>query len=572
MSYFSKIKDISWTEKTFKKYQYISLLLVLAGILISCIHLNYFYYSYDTPKWFVFDIITSLSIIYYFHNKQKILFSYLGLLILVFSYYMLISIIWAPNKMASVEFSLRFINAVLFIYLLAKQFNKKQLEVTFLKMCFWSALCFSLLFYFERYVLGHTNYNVGNYSPIGFMNNAGAVFNVWLPALVLYGIRQYQTNNRTLFIFCLITIIAVVSILLEAATRATIIGLITFELIVFLIVFRKTKKQAFLYLAISTILTLGMLAYKLSDSLQSDRLEGKLIGLSTNIVAASSTRIKLYKNTLNMTLDNPMGVGINNFEYIHPKYGRPGTKNASPYINEKQILITPHNIVLKIYSELGLIFGTVFVFILFYLLLQAFINALKGNHTDKWLFVGLAATLFHSMLSAVLLTPVSLFFSCMLISLILSRIQQPILKPRNSYTYIPVSIKALYFFVPVIFTTLIYSHYLSFTGYKQDNYKKMIQAIQLNPYNSRALYNLSYYELGKNRDAAQSLKYIDQFLRSYPNHISGLQIKAERHYQLKEYRQATQTIDSVLAFYPSFKTAIRLKSQINNKNTTDVTK
>ena len=39
---------------------------------------------------------------------------------------------------------------------------------------------------------------------------------------------------------------------------------------------------------------------------------------------ASSDRIIMYKNTLKMIIDNPFGVGLNNFEYIHPLYGQAG--------------------------------------------------------------------------------------------------------------------------------------------------------------------------------------------------------------------------------------------------------
>ncbi|WP_422381160.1 O-antigen ligase family protein [Marinicellulosiphila megalodicopiae] len=565
MSIIFTLKNYHWIKVFFTHHNYLNILFLCAGILISCIHLNVFYYSYDTPKWLIFDLVTSFCIIYFFKNKQTIIFSYFGVVVLLFIYYMLASIIWAANKTAAIELSLRFINAVLFIYFLINHFDKDKLQTIFLNTCFLSALAFSILFYFERYVLGHTNYNVGNYSPIGFMNNAGAVFNVWIPALILNSIKQFQRKNTFLLITVIITTIAIVSILMEAATRGTIIGLTIFEIIVFFMVFRKNKKRAFLYITITSLLLTGMVTYKLSDALQSGRLEGKFLALSTNLAAASDKRIQLYKNTWEMTLDNPMGVGINNFEFNHPKYGKPGTEFSSPYINENQILTTPHNLVLKIYSELGLLFGSVFVLILLYLLITAFINALKGCFIDKWLFVALGATLFHSMLSAVLITPVSLFFSCFLIGLIIIRIDYPIIQLSITTINIPKSVKGLYLITPFIFIALMYASYLSFTGYKQDNYEKMKQAILINPYHSRTLYNLSFYEIGANRDTTQSLFYIDQFLKSYPYHISGLQIKAERHYQLKEYRLATQTIDHLLHFYPSYQTANRLKLQINSK-------
>jgi hypothetical protein len=90
----------------------------------------------------------------------------------------------------------------------------------------------------------------------------------------------------------------------------------------------------------------------------------------------------------------------------------------------------------------------------------------------------------------------------------------------------------------------------------------MKRAVSINPYNARALYRLSFYELGANHNVEQSLTYIDQFLLGYPYHIAGLLIKSERHFQLKEYRLAENSINKLLSFYPTFKKAQRLKRQI----------
>ncbi len=548
-------------------------MLILSGALISCFHINLFYYSYDSPKWFIFEITTFALIIHFFFTspKKKLSFNFLGLTSLLLIYYMCISLIWAANKTAGIEFILHFINATLLIYVLLQKYDSARLISILLNTCFYSASAFCILFYFERYVLGHTNYNVGNYSPIGFMNNAGAVFNIWIPALILFIIKQYKIKNKTLLTSSIIITLLIVSILMEAATRGTIIGLSICELIIFAITFRKNKKMAFIYLAITTLLLSGMVTYKLFDALQSGRLEGKMLAISSNIADSSGQRIQQFKNTWAMTLDNPMGVGVNNFEFIHPKYGKPNTNDASPYINERQVLTSPHNLLLKIYSELGLVFGSIFAIMIIYLFINALINAMKGDYIDKWLFVGLGATFFHSMVSAVIITPVSLFFSAILMAVIIKRSTE-----LNSLTcidvilikrtvQIPATIQLIYLLTPLFFCATIASHYLAHNGIIDKDLKKMELAVNINPYNSRALYRLSFYELGANHDVGQSLAYIDQFLLGYPYHIAGLLIKSERHFQLKEYRLAENTINKVLAFYPSFKKAQRLQRQISLK-------
>ena len=563
-------------ENTTKKLKGISLLwnipamLVMSGVLISCFHINLFYYSYDTPKWFIFETVTFAIIIsYFFRSPQKnISFNFIGLTALLLVYYMGISLLWAANKAVGIAFILHFINAILLIYVLIKTYDSKKMITILLNTCFYSALAFCILFYFERYVLGHTNYNVGNYSPIGFMNNAGAVFNIWIPVLVLFIVKQYKAKNKILLTLSIITTLLIVSILMEAGTRGTIIGLSLCELIVFAITFRKNKKMAFIYLAVTTLLLSGMVTYKLFDALQDGRLHGRMLALSTNIADSSGQRIQQLTNTWEMTLDNPMGVGVNNFEFTHPKYGKPGTKNASPYVNERQILVSPHNLLLKIYSELGIIFGSIFALIIIYLFISALINAIKGGYIDKWLFVGLGATLFHSMVSAVIITPVSLFFSSILMAVIIKRSTELNILTcinlifRKNTLKIPFTIKVIYLITPIFYCGIITSDYLAHNGIINRDLKKIKQAVNINPYNSRALYRLSFYELGANHNTEQSLAYIDQFLNGYPYHIAGLLIKAERHFQLKEYRLAENTINKLVAFYPSFKKAQRLKKQI----------
>ena len=130
---------------------------------------------------------------------------------------------------------------------------------------------------------------------------------------------------------------------------------------------------------------------------------------------------------------------------------------------------------------------------------------------------------------------------------------------------IPSTITLLFCITPIFYSAIITSHFLAHKGNINKDLEQMQLAVKINPYNSRALYRLSFYELGANHNTEQSLAYIDQFLTGYPYHIAGLLIKSERHFQLKEYRLAENSINKVLSFYPSFKKAQRLKNQITLK-------
>ena len=537
-------------------------LLILAAVLISTVHLKQFYYSYDTIKWLIFDVILSTLVIINWPKKQNFLISYFGLLFLTLIAYMLFSLSHAPNIMMGIEFIMRFFLVFVLGHMLVKRYSKRELlEWTLLSVVI-SALFFSIQFVLERHLFVYS-YNVGSFSPFGFKNNAGQVFNIWVPCLVLF----IFLNRQSLWKAALgaILLLFVVSLLMEAGTRGPAVGLVLGELLVFSIMLFQNPKRAVYFLSVTLLLGSGMLLYKFSDALQGGNLSGRLASMENNIAASSGQRIQLFQNTWEMTLDNPIGVGINNFEYIHPKYGNPGTPEFSPYINERQVLRTPHNIVLKLYSEIGLIGGTLFLIMLGYLLLSAFYNAIKGTLIDKWLLVAVVATLFHSMVSAVFLTPGSLLFSFLLFALVQSRFLTAY-KPSfqlqiNFYLMARWSILT----IPLLSGCIIISAFFAYHGRLQFDDKLLLKALAFNPHNDRALYTLSHVYYRRDRDVQASLETINSFISINPYHLAGLYIQCERQFQLHEIRHAKDGIDNLLDIYPTYSKARRLQQTIDLK-------
>lgn len=535
---------------------------VVAGILVSSLHLNVFYYSHDTPKWFVFDIATSLYVIYSLRTHRELRYGYAGLLSVALVYLMLASLWIASHKIAGLEFTLRFLNAILFSYCVLLNFSRDRLTEVLLETVFWSALTFSLIFVVERYII-KMEYNAGSFSPAGYINNAGALFNLWIPGLVLY-IYQNRRHKHRVF-WGAASLLVVVAILMEAATRGTIIGLSISELIVFAMMLRQNVKRSLMFLSITTLLLAGVGIYQVSDSLQNGRLSGKITLMQQGLASASSGRLDMFANTVEMVIDNPLGVGINNFEYIHPKYARPGSAHASPFVDENNILRTPHNIVLKLYSELGYLGGTLFSLLLLYILITACINAWVGGYVDKWLFVGVCATLIHTMLSAVLLTPASLFFSCLLFATVNARFIGRRDPKRSFMLRLPVFLKVCYLAIPVLAVVSALSEYYGYQGRINFDDKYLERAILLNPGNDRALLNLSQVRLHRQKNVRGSLEAVNKFLHLYPYHIYGLMLKAERHYQLGEFGNAQSTLQKLLAFYPGYGKAQRLRQLLDIK-------
>ncbi len=535
------------------------LLFAVVGGLISTVHISIFYYSHDTPKWFVFDCFTSLYIFFFFFKKgRQLRLSWPGSLVCILLSLSLISLWWAPHTVAGLEFFLRFFNASLLAYCLISSWSKEALTKILSWTVFWSALSFCLVFLIERYALQRP-YNVGTFSPIGFINNAGHVFNIWIPCLAMFAL-QYR-NRHKLLLSAVVILLIIVSILMEAATRGTIIGLALGELLVFAIAARRSIKKALVFLSITTLMLLGIGLYQLTDVNQDGRLSGKIALFKNSISAAAGQRIQLFENTAVMSQKEFWGVGANNFEYIHPKYAHPGTPKASPFVNEHQILRTPHNIVLKIYSELGIVGGSIFVIFLLGIFLVALRNAANGDYIDKWLLVALFATLFHSLLSAVFLTPASLFFSTILFAAIIRRTKFSIY--ASAPVYKPAAIAFL--IIPFLSGKLVLSEYYAFQGRQHFDKGLLEKSLSFNPQNDRALYNLSQVELRRHRNLQASLRSLDRFIDLYPYHVGGLFSKAERHYQLRQFDNAQNTLDKVLDFYPSYEKAKRLQHEIQKQ-------
>ena len=537
-------------------------LFIISAILIATLHVNQFYYSYDAVKWFVFDVCLSLFIFCNWPKNNEFRISYLGCLFIVLAALMLVSLFYAPNLAMSLEFIFRFILVFISGYILITLYPKRAVLGLLLNAAVLSAFFFSVLFIFERYVL-ELPYSVGSFSPLGFKNNAAQVFNIWVPCLVLYVFLNRHCYWRAVGVTAILVFI--ISVMMEAGTRGGVVGLIIGELIVFCIMLFQNPKRAIYFLSITLLLSSGMMLYKFSDDLRGGNLSERLIIMEGNISSSTDARWLMFYNTWEMALDNPQGVGINNFEYVHPKYGKPGTNLSSPYINEHQILRTPHNIVLKLYSELGLVGGSFFLILLGYFLFSSLFNAIKGSLIDKWLLVGVVATLFHSLVSAVFLTPASLFFSFLLFTVTQSRfidIHQFKFKLDIRFNLLA---KWSALSIPVLSACLLMSSFYSYHGSMQFSARLLNKALVFNPHNERALFTLSHVHYRRHKNSQSSLDVIDRFLSINPYHLAGVYIQSERQFQLGETRLARESIENLLDIYPSFQKALRLKQAIDLK-------
>jgi tetratricopeptide (TPR) repeat protein len=455
----------------------------------------------------------------------------------------MVSIFQSVNIGSSFEYLFRFFNTIIlvaFIYELLKNRNINLEQIN-------NIILFSILIFSLYYIYGtefkHIFISEVAFSPIGHFNYTAQVFDIWIPLLLLNFFIQKQKILRYI---SLLLMLLLIDILVISVSRGAIVSLAIAESVVFISLIVKYKKIRF-YPIFIPLIVLSFLLHQSFAPPTMKRAVEKIKRLESttpkeSLNAISSNRINIYRNTIDMIIDNPLGVGIGNFEYIHPKYAKVGTPYATNYVNEFEVFTNPHNLVLNYTSELGWGGGIIFIIILILLIRVMFINIFRGDTTDYYIAIAFMATLSHSMLSAIFLTPVNLFFMTILLAILIYRYDS------NSIFFIikRVYLKLLIVIIPLFFLSFYISKYYCNQFSVQRNFKYIKKAILFNPFNNYAYLKYARYEAYGAKDYTLAIFYIDKVLKLYPYNINALIKKASWEYRLREYNQSLKTINKLL--------------------------
>lgn len=535
-SYFETIKV--------SKVALLKVVLILFSCAISVVHIESFYYQYNYPKWVVFDLFCIFLISLSVYFSPRISVNIVSLLVGLLSLYMLFSLMWVPNRFEGIQFIIRFLAAVISIFTLASLIKKERLIDILTESVFYSSVVFCVVLAYERYWLG-IPYGNTNFSPIGFVNYLGQVLNIWIPILVLS--IYIKRKSIAHLVLGLASLMLLMNLLVESNTRGTILGLLSAEILVLLLVLIKTKKFAFKYLSISFVFVLAVGTFSYWKNSGTGKLEEQV----QSIQNMDTGRDNIFLNTLDMVKDNPFGVGVNNFEFVHQKYAKAGTSESSPYVSRYQVLLSPYNIILKFYSELGLVGGSLFALLYGWVLFRALRNLLNGNFIDAWIFMAVFSLSFHAMFSSVYLTPVSLFFSVILFSVVFSKEKSntqftSIGKRRSILILLPVALSLTY--LSVVKTA---SGYLTAKGARLGETRLVEKALKINPQDYFAAVRLSDLYLYKERNKDAALKSLEHAINLYPYHVYLLIRAAELSLQLGLTEKAKKYKQRALDIYPS---------------------
>lgn len=515
--------------------------------LVSVLHWDAFYYSHDVLKWLVIDITLSFFI-YFNRHRFSFYWTLSSSLYLASGYLMVASLLWSDHSYASIEFIARFFIWGTALIILVTSYTRKELLNLLVLSSVWSSFVFSLVFIVERWI--GVPVNNGAFTPIGFTNNAGHVFNIWIPCLCYF---LYQNRKDWLgVIIGLIALVIVCYVLMISNIRATVLGLLFGELIYLVILVWRNKQALCRHLKASLLLIFVLGAGYLSQSALQHQVISQVKTVTSDPLGAYSPRWNMVANSIDMVVDNPFGVGINNFEYHHPAYAKVGTDQASNFVNEKQILRTPHNFFLKMFTEIGWLGGGALSLLAIFVFFKA-VKLAIGKSNVSWLIVPVFAFLFHSLLSQVFISPLSYVFAIFLFSVVVSRQEKSDETKGANAKYQPLLLLAL--LVPALSLAQVVSSYYSFNGIRYAGVEHLEKAVEINPGNDRAWLMLSrrYYERLEGKQ--QSLQAINRFLELYPEHIFGRYHKARLFVELGQCGEARGILLRLLQHYPTYDAA-----------------
>ncbi|MDP2575239.1 O-antigen ligase family protein [Vibrio penaeicida] len=471
---------------------------------------------------------------------------------------MVTSFVWSSHVYAGIEFLFRFALFGLSFSLLVTIYNREQRKNLLLSSSVLSATLFSITFFIERWM--NIPVNNGAFTPIGFTNNAGHIFNIWIPALC-----YIAWCNRFRFL-CLLgvsfVLLSVLHVLNISHIRTTVIALALGGLVFLFLQSRRLLKRGKLSLRIPLVIIgiASLVGY--STSQLSFALPHTLSASFSAIeepLDSYRPRLNMVLNSWDMLKENPFGVGANNFEFQHPEFAKVGTHQASEFVSEKQILKTPHNFLAKVFTELGWIGGILFLLLYLWLIVKAF-QLVIAEPNRWWIFIALFAFLTHSLLSQVFLSPMSYIFAILLFAaLIRDKKEVTIAKPSNKTVLSSVAIFAL--IVPALSFMTTVSHFYHYQGASNQNIEKLVKSVSIYPGNEAAWLELSMAYFYGPKDLDSAIAASESFLSLNPNHIYGRHFYGMLLVYNKDCAKAVQTLGGLLKYYPSYKKAEHLFHQ-----------
>jgi len=464
----------------------------------------------------------------------------------------------------------------------------------------WATSIAALLFssgYWWSYVLDYSKpgYNVSVlFSPIGHVNFTGDVLVVLLPALIWMLVANLNPILRVMNWFSVFTI---TTVLLVAASRGALGGLAAGVFILLLIAGRHAwnpwrngalswKKLIPLSWVLSALLVAvivnGSLPYhyrelvRLSGTVEA-AVDAKAKQLTPNVVQPPfadfwaetfpilTARTPMYASAMAMSMDAPwLGQGTGNFPFVYPAWSNRFPDFRDPLSSERTFTTNPHNLILQLASQNGLVATTVFLMLLLILWLGLARSVWREWH--GWNAAGLTAVtaaIFDAMFNHVFFNPASMFVFALFagawwgglrpagfLSRSLLSCPLPWTKPM-SITLAVVTLLLVFWPLRWVASEWHVGQAMAHAQQADLSRAEYEKAYALDPYNFRAVFGMAQTNYSA-RKYDQTIKYLNDFEAIYPYNPPALNMLGAAYLMKGDMANAAAAFERALKVLPDF--------------------
>lgn len=458
--------------------------------------------------------------------------------------------------------------SILAVPILAITTLSKQQYDQILRIVPWSGLPIALIGLIQYLGLGFDNIP-SNAQPSAtfFHRNAAAVFILCVFPLSWIGFQRAQTKYQSV-IYCS-HLLLFGAFLICTRTRAAWVGLLGAILVTILLsrlLPSKThqKLKSFKYSILAILSLCLVFATFLPENIQGNRriqFDEKKADATTAVTSLFTKegdrgRTDLWRHSLSMLYHHPLGVGLGNWQFQYPYFAR------GNHINVKAAPERPHNDLLWIATELGILGLSVFIGLLV-LTLHRVIHLLKNTTPDERILIqGLMILIGAYLIDGLFSFPrgqivPSLYFWFAIGGIFL--LSQPS-KPET--LRIPIWAKGLSLTLLVICVTITFKriqydihHQKVHVAERQENWPTVIQeakkAHQIGTYraNTFIAQGRALYRMGNLIEAEKAYKI---GLNLHPHSLNAYNNLGIVYRQLGKNEQAEEAFQKALYYHPSF--------------------
>ena len=528
-------------------------------------------------------------------TKREIRFSPLGLPILLYFLAMGFSLFNAINPYTGAYEVLRRATYVLFFFLVINHVKNERDIANICGAAVLAGLMVSILGVFQYFTPFNPDWLYQVARPSATFGNKNMAAQYVIMMIPLSIALFLQARDEKVRLFFAVTTIEMVAYVVYANSRGAWLGLTMGGLTSLAFFFKAgwpalkwglSRKRTGLLIFLLCIHV--VLPHILPTPTKLEVKYSERVASALNLTKGSArVRLAVWANSLDLIKDHPMGVGINNWKVVYPKYTH--SRMIDKVSSSETHFENAHNDYLQMISEVGIIGFAFYLWMLALILKTCWKSPdLKYSPFFLWSIVGFMTT---SLFSFPLKMPATSLFFWLIAGLIMaykfctiSQSQSPrdnfhnqsaMVDPKSKIRIVPVLFLVLSL-IWLIFTIIfsyrqLLSDYYFKRGYALESRSKLADSLRaytrslnLNPFSYRSYFcrGRVYYQMSRFRESVEDNLAA---LRLYPNDINahgnlGLAYSEQGLFDLaeREYKE-------VLSLYPEDSRAPKLLRELEQK-------